>query len=100
VEAEPVTQPGFFDPPEPKPPAKLLRDPAMAAAVAKCIIVRLEPATKIARQAHPQPCRFCRFPIDKLIPALLEFNEWAGWEALNYPPGTRDPDWPVLEPPA
>ena len=88
----------LFDPPEPTPPKKLLRDPAVASAVAKCIVNTLEPASKLAQQAHPGKCRFCDVDFDRKISALTEFNQWAGWAALDKPPDLVDPDWPEIEP--
>ncbi len=88
-------QPTLFDRPEARPPSKLLRDPAMAAAIAKCLVARMEPATRLSRQAHPMECRWCKYPFGRLADALNDFNTWAGWESLNQPPG--DPD-AMLEP--
>lgn len=93
-----MTQSGFFDRPEERAKAKLLRDPAMAAAIAKCLIARLEPKSRITAQAHPMQCRWCKYPFVKLGEALDEFNQWAGWLGLDQPPGNQDPDWPTLEP--
>ena len=93
-----MSQPGLFDPPEPKPPKKFVRDPAMAAAIAKCIMASVEPSSRLIFQVHPSPCRYCEFSFERRLRALLEFNEWAGWAALDKPPGLVDPDWPTLEP--
>jgi len=87
----------LFDPPEPKP-KKALRDPAIAAAVSKCIIARLEPQSRLTWMSHPTRCRFCDFPFGRLLDGLNDFNAWAGWGALDRPPGRPDPDFPELEP--
>jgi hypothetical protein len=98
VHGERYMQPTLFDKPEERPKSKLLRDPAMAAAIAKCLIARMEPASRITRQAHPMQCRWCKYTFGRLADALNEFNTWAGWEGLDRPPGNQDPDWPTLEP--
>lgn len=88
-----MTQERLFDKPEIKHDKKLLRDPAMAAAIAKCCVYHMEPNTGIAIQVHPGPCRFCEFPFDKKIAAVRDFYQWAGFATI-----TPDDGWPSIEP--
>lgn len=89
-----MTQERLFDKPEIKHDKKLLRDPAMAAAIAKCCVYHMEPNTGIAIQVHPGPCRFCEFPFDKKIAAVRDFYQWAGFATIR----PDDDGWPEIEP--
>lgn len=85
---------GLFDRPAARAPSNLLRDPAIAAAVAKCCVKQLAPNDGISYQVHPTECRWCRYPLERKLEAVREFVRWAGFNNIT----NENPDWPVLEP--
>ncbi len=62
----------------------MLRDPASAVAVSKCLIHRLtgyRPKTLDVSSFHPEPCAWCDYPVDALRELLDTFTDWAGYDS-------------------
>jgi len=56
--------------------ARVIRDPALGVAVAKCLIHRLAADIGFAQAAHPLTCRICPIPTKDIWPVYMEFVEW------------------------
>lgn len=62
----------------------MLRDPASAAAVSKCLIQRstgYRPSSLDVSSFHPEPCAWCDYPVAALRELLDGFNEWAAYDS-------------------
>lgn len=58
-------------------------DPAVAAAMARCLTARiLEPIHRTTTR-HPRWCGWCEYPIAELRDAVDEFNQWADFSARH-----------------
>jgi hypothetical protein len=87
VEAPPVGKVGG--------PDTFIRDPAFAAAAAKCFLTRRFGRSVAGIIAdHPGECVFCEYDLDYLAGRLDEFNEWAGLKGET----NHDPNDPLVRP--
>lgn len=61
-------------------------DPAVAAAMGRCLLAR---SLKVRDQAfrptlrHPRECGWCPYPLDELQAAVIEFNNWAEFDDVH-----------------
>lgn len=56
----------------------IIRDPAVAAAAAKCWLARFQGVIIIDGSYHPETCSMCEYDVDSLLAAIREFNAWSG----------------------
>jgi hypothetical protein len=61
----------------------VIRDPAHAAAAAKCWLFRKMGKIGPISPNHPEPCAWCEFDLDYILEKIAEFNEWAGFEDID-----------------
>jgi len=75
----------------------VIRDPANAAAAAKCWLGRTKGPLGLGA-FHPEECDFCHEEPAILIRALHEFADWSGlnWRSERYDPAA--PNWTQLRP--
>jgi hypothetical protein len=61
----------------------VIRDPADAAAAAKCWLHRRMGRLGAIAPHHPEPCAWCEFDPDYLVGKIAEFNTWAGFDNID-----------------
>lgn len=55
-------------------------DPAVAGAMARCLLARtLDPKRRVTDR-HPRACGWCDYPTEELRAGVEAFNEWAGFD--------------------
>jgi len=60
-----------------------IRDPAHAAAAAKCWLFRKMGKIGPISPNHPEDCAWCEFDLDYIVDRIAEFNTWAGFDQLE-----------------
>lgn len=82
-----------------RPEDAYIRDPAVAVAIAKCVLARMFVPTVLGdmRMLHPEECGFEEMDTDYLLEKLIEFNTWSGTDPVDhYNPG--EPPMSALQP--
>lgn len=58
----------------------VIDEPAVAAAVARCLAARVRDPERRLTVTHPRTCGWCAYPTAEIDRMLAGWNEWAGFD--------------------